>query len=232
MIEPSDWNHIPKSLRYVKAWASKYGVRGLTVYFERKPPLAKWASKDELVELRSAYETIVQRRDADAIAAWCLTIKSDHPANEVKEHVRGLLLLFERIGEYDLSPFNDGKVRFVSPDPPPFDWSVIPSHLEQWKPWLEKFEDLRTEHDLYEYVERANHIQLRELRSLKELIDRDRQALIDWCVANNVKGNPAKRAAFQAEWLFLLVDFAKSRLAEFRKVERERKARRQNTDRP
>jgi len=217
MPKASDWNQIPKSVRYVKPWATAYGIRGLTVYFGRKRPLAKWATEDELVELRTAYRTIAKRGDADAITAWCLSIQSDHPANEVKEHVRGLLLLFERLADYDLLPFNDGKVRYISPDPPPFDWSVLPSHLKQWKPWLQKFEGLRTEGDLHEYVQRATQSQLRELQALKKLIDREGQALRDWCASTDVKGNSAKHEAFQAGWLFLLEYFARSRIIKSRK---------------
>ena len=58
----------------------------------------------------------------------------------------------------------------------------------------------------------ASDEQLRELAMLKALLDRDRQLLIDWIKATNVDDNPAKYEAFQAGWLFLLVDFASSRL--------------------
>jgi hypothetical protein len=217
MPKASEWNQIPKRLRYLESWAAKYGIRGLTAYFCRHPPLSKWATNDELVDLRSAYEAIAKRGDADAITAWCLSIQSDHPANDVKEQVRGLLLLFERLADYDLPPFNDGKVRYISPDPPPLDWSILPAHLEQWKPWLKNFEGLRTESDFYEYAKQASQSQLRELRALKELIDREGQGLIDWCTANDVKDGPAENEAFQAGWLFLLVDFAKTRIRALRK---------------
>jgi hypothetical protein len=196
MLKAPDWNQLPKSLRYLRPWAAKYGIRGLTVYFGKRPPLAKWASKDELVELRTAYDTIAQRGDADAITAWCLSIKSSDPANEVKEHLRGLLLLFERLAEYELPPFADGEVRYVAPEPPAFDWSVLPSHLDAWKPWLKKFEAMRTEWELYEYVQQADASQLRELRELKDLIDRDGEVMRNWCDSSNVTGNPAEREAF------------------------------------
>jgi hypothetical protein len=35
--------------------------------------------------------------------------------------------------------------------------------------------------------------------------------LLKWCESNNKEESPFAREAFQAEWLFLLVDFAQSK---------------------
>lgn len=207
----SFWDHVPQTFQYLRVWASRYGLRGLTVYFGRQPPLEKLASRGELVELRAAYEIIAERGDAAAISAWCLSVRAGTAANEAKEHIRGLLLLFERLADRGLPPFTDGRVRFISPEPQPFDWSVLPAHLRQFEPWLKKFEEFG-EYDLYQYVQHANESQVRELAALKELLDHDNESLSEWCATNNRKGNPAKHEAFQAEWLFVLVDFAESRI--------------------
>lgn len=204
------WTHVPQMLHYLRKWACDYGLRGLTVYFGEQPPLSTLATPEELVELRTAYETIVRREDAPAISEWCLSAPAKAIANDAREHIRGLLLLFESLAERGLLPFTDGRVRFLSPDPQPFDWSVLPPHLRPWKPWLTKFEDLRTEHDLYEYVQNASDDQFQELLDLKGLLDRNDQALMEWCDTNSKKGDPAEREAFQAGWLFLLADFASS----------------------
>ena len=208
----SRWRHVPDAFQYVQAWASKFGLRGLTVYFGEQPPLEKLASPEELSELRAAYEEIASRNDAAAISAWCLSIRPQTPANEPKEHIRGLLLLFEKLSDRGLAPFSDGRVRFHGEEPRVFDWSVLPEHLREFEPWLKRFEALRMEHDCYLYAQDASDEQLRELAQLKALLDRDRQALIHWCESSNANGNPAKSEAFQARWLFLLVDFAEPRL--------------------
>jgi len=169
------------------------------------------ASKAELVELRTAYEAIATRGHGLAITQWCLSIPAKTPAREASEEVRGLLLLFERLAERDLSPFTDGRVRYVPPESPPLDWSKLPDSLREWLPWLKKFGE-SSEFELYEYVQDATEEQLRELATLKELMDRDGETLFAWCEANNIEGNPAEYEAFQAEWLYVLVDFAKSRM--------------------
>jgi hypothetical protein len=204
------WTYVPEKLQYLQNWASKYGLRGLTVSFGQAPPLP---SKAELVELGTAYETIARRGNVSAITQWCLSIDPQTPPIEAREEIRGLLLLFEQLGDRGLSPFLDGQVRFIPFDSPLFDWSVLPLALQEWEPWLKKFESLRTEHDLYEYVQNATLEQVRELAALKALIDRNGPSLLAWCEANNVRGNPAKHEAFQAEWLFILADLVKSREA-------------------
>jgi hypothetical protein len=210
---PSQWSDVPQAFQYLYPWASKFGLRGLTVYFGERPPLRKFASEAELIELSAAYETIARSGDVPAITAWCLSIPPEASANEAKEQIRGLLLLFERLADaYGLRPFTDGRVRYITPDLPPFDWSVLPPHLRHCEPWLRRFEGLRTEEDVFQYTQCASGEQLRELAALKQFLDGDGQPLLEWCEANNVKGNPAMREAFQGEWLFLLVDFAKSRI--------------------
>jgi hypothetical protein len=77
--------------------------------------------------------------------------------------------------------------------------------------WLRKFGE-SSEAELYEYVQAANEEQVRELATLKELLDRYGEPLAEWCQANFVDGNPGENEAFQAEWLFVLVDFAKARI--------------------
>ena len=207
----SIWKHLPDEFQYLQNWAAKFGMRGLTVYFGKQPPLKTLASKEELVELRTAYETIARREDAPRISQWCLSIRAETPEIEASEEVRGLLLLFERLADRGLSPFTDGRVRFVSPEPIPLDWGKLPVSLQGWLPWLRKFGE-SSEFELYEYVQAATEEQLRELAALKELLDRDGQPLADWCRANFVEGNPADNEAFQAEWLFVLVDFAQARM--------------------
>lgn len=207
----SIWKHLPAEFQYLQNWAARFGLRGLTVHFGQQPPLETLASKAELVELRTAYETIARREDGPGISQWCLSIRAETPENEAKEHVRGLLLLFERLADRGLSPFTDGRVRFVSPEPTPLDWGKLPVSLREWLPWLRKFGET-SEAELYEYVQAATEEQVRELAALKELLDRNGQPLAAWCQANFVKGNPARHQAFQAEWLFALVDFARARI--------------------
>ncbi len=205
------WQHLPVEFQYLQKWAARFGLRGLTVYFGKQPPLKTLASKEELVELRTAYETIARREDGSIISQWCHSIRTHTPETEAREHVRGLLLLFERLAERGLSPFTDGRVRFVYPEPIPLDWGKLPVSLRGWLPWLKKFGE-SSEFELYEYVQVATEEQVRELAALKELMDRDGETLFAWCRANNVEGNPAEDEAFQAEWLYVLVDFAKARI--------------------
>ena len=205
----NDWQLVPTEFHYLRPWADRFGLRGLTVHFGDQPPLSKLASPSELVELRQAYEVLAERDDALAISQWCWSIPAQTPAVEVREAIRGLLLLFERLSDRGLEPFTDGRVRYVYPEPREFDWSVLPPHLKEWQPWLEKFENLRTEGELYDYLVDASDEQLDELAELKQLFERDRTALAAWCEANNVTGNPVENEAFQAEWIFLLMDFAR-----------------------
>lgn len=203
--------HVPPTLQYFVPWAAKYGLRGLTVHFGQRPSREKLATDEELIELVTAYEVIAARGDGPTITAWCLSVMPGTAANEAKEHIRGLLLIFERLAEYGIRPFTDERVRFLRPDPPPFNWNLLPPTLREWEPWLSKFEGLRTEADLYSYVRYASEDQVRELAALKELLDERGESLLSWCEASNGIDNPASREAFQAEWLFLLVDFAGSR---------------------
>ena len=207
----SIWKHLPGEFQYLQKWAARFGLRGLTVYFGKQPPLKSLASKAELVELRTAYEAIARCEDGPKISQWCLSIRVGTPENEATEHVRGLLLLFERLADRGLSPFTDGRVRFVSPEPAPLDWGKLPVSLREWLPWLRKFGE-SSEAELYEYAQAATEEQVRELAALKELMDRDGETLFAWCRRNNVEGNPAEDEAFQAEWLYVLVDFAKARI--------------------
>ena len=210
------WRHVPKDLQYLRRWAARFGLRGLTVYFGQQPPLSTLASNDELAELELAYRKIASRGDAQRINRWCHSIRSGDAANEAKEQIRGLLLLFELLADRGLSPYSDGQVRFVSPQPPPFDWNVLPRHLSQWIPWLKMFEELRTENDFFQFAQNADVHQLRQLTSLDDLLRSDGHSLRAWCETNNIGGKPAANEAFQAEWLFLFVYFAKSRIAKRR----------------
>lgn len=205
------FSFLPDEFQYLQKWAAKFGLRGLTVYFGKQPPLKTLASKEDLVELRAAYEAIASRDDGPKITQWCLSIRAETPEVEAREKVRGLLLLFERLADRGLSPFTDGKVRYVPPDPNPLDWGKLPPSLQRWLPWLKKFGEF-SEAEHYEYVQAANEEQVRELAVLKQLLDRDGQPLFAWCQANFVDDNPAENEAFQAMWLPVLVDFAKEKI--------------------
>jgi hypothetical protein len=207
----SIWKHLPDEFQYLQKWAARFGLRGLTVHFGKQPPLEKLASNAELVELRTAYETIASREDGPRISQWCLSIRAETPEREASEEVRGLLLLFERLADRRLSPFTDGRARFVPPEPTPLDWSKLPVSLREWLPWLRKFGE-SSEFELYEYVQAASKEQLRELAALIDQLDRNGQPLAAWCQANFVDGNPAEDEAFQAEWLFVLAQFAKAKI--------------------
>lgn len=207
-----NWKEVPVAFYYLRPWAFVFGIRGLTVYFGEKPPLSHYVTDDEVADLSAAYETISRRGDADAITRWCLSVPPHSPATEAREQIRGLLLLFERLAEYGLSPFADGQVRFRTRLPRVFDWSVLPQHLRYWEPWLRKFESLRGEHQLLSYVRDADETRVRELAELCDLLSRNGEELSAWCELANTKGHPAEYEAFQAEWLFVLVDFFESRM--------------------
>src|SRR5690606_32192202 len=121
---------------YIRPWADRFGLRGLTGRFGHQPPLSKLASPSDLVVLRQAYEAIAERGDDLAISRWCRSVQAHTPAVEVRGSIFGLLTLFERLGERGLEPFTDGRVRYVYPEPQGFNWSVLPSHLKEWQPWL------------------------------------------------------------------------------------------------
>jgi hypothetical protein len=127
------WTHVPAELQYLRDWSIKFGLRGLTVYFGQQPPLKKLASEAELAELVVAYDTIAQRGGAFKISKWCLSTRPGMTAREASEQIRGLLLLFERFAERGISPFTDGRVRFISAPPTQFDWSVLPPDLRAWE---------------------------------------------------------------------------------------------------
>jgi hypothetical protein len=208
------WTNVPVRFLYLQNWASKYGLQGLTVNFGKLSPLATLVTIMEIPELRAAYEEIAKREDAPAISEWCLSVRPETPDYEAKERIRGLMLLFERLADRGIPPFIDGRVRFLHPEPREFDWAVLPSTLEHFKSWLTKYEGLRTEHDVYKYVQYANDAELRELADLKKLMDREGNVLLEWCESHIARGNTAEYEAFQAEWLFLLVDFYKPRFSE------------------
>jgi hypothetical protein len=201
-------NYLPAEFAYLRHWAEKFGVRGLTIY-NSPVPYTKYASDRELPELQIAYETIATRGDLPSIIKWCHSIESRTPANDAREAVRGLLLLFERLAEYELSPFADGRVRYIYPKEEPyvFNWDRLPAQFRHLIPWLQKFEHLRTEMQVYDYAADANEAQRRELLELRALLARDSDAFVDWCTSNDNAAHSPKREIFQAEWMFLLLDF-------------------------
>jgi hypothetical protein len=202
----SYWQHLPAKFSYLRSWAERFGLRGLTIY-NSPEPVNRYASEADLSELRDAYKVIAERNEVQDICAWCYTIESGAPATEVREHVRGLLLLFERLAGYGIEPFIDGRVRYAYPEGSiVFDWARLPNHLQHWTPWLKRFQDLQTEMQLYEFVDAANEDERNLLLELKEKVARDGDALRNWCELNDVKSGPARNEAFQAGWLFLLED--------------------------
>jgi hypothetical protein len=204
----TNWKHLPADLKYLQPWAAKFGVRGLTIY-NKAVPLAKYTKKSELAELREAYETIANK-DVDAIIAWCHSVETGSAANDAREEVRGLLLLFDRLAAYELAPFTEGRVRYRYPEEEPrvFDWTRLPAQFHYLIPWLKKFEHLRSELAVYNYAGDANAEQRRELVEFKKLLDRDNGAFADWCIATERVDHPAEWEIFQAGWMFLLVDFS------------------------
>lgn len=201
------WKHLPAELKYLQPWAEKFGVRGLTIY-NTPEPFTKYAIESELPELHEAYEAIAEQ-DVNAIIEWCHSIETGSPANDAREAVRGLLLLFERLAEYDLEPFIDGRVRYAYPQEEPiiFDWSRLPAQFQHLALWLKKYQHLNTEMAVYDYAADANEVERGELWEFKKLLEQDNFAFRDWCEANDVPGLPAKTEAFQAGWMFLMVHF-------------------------
>jgi hypothetical protein len=207
----SSWLCVPAEFQYLHDYAVKWGTRGLTVDFSAAD-LECRLSAAELLELSNVYKTIAAQGQNEAISTWCHSVKRGHLANEAKEQIRGLLLLFEKLGEADIQPFTDGDVRFLHAELKPFDWSRLPPRLSKWVPWLRRFETLRTEADLFRFLSTATKDQLSELVALNDALKNDGRALLEWCEANNKKSNPDEHEAFQAEWLFVLVDLANGRL--------------------
>ena len=102
----TSWKEFPTQFAYLQPWAEKFGVRGLTIY-NKVVPVSKHASRTELAELCEAYEAIAERGNIDELIEWCHSIETGTPANDAREAVRGLLLLFERLAEYDIQQTND-----------------------------------------------------------------------------------------------------------------------------
>jgi hypothetical protein len=202
----SSWQQVPIVFHYLRPSAEKFGLRGLTGYFVPKP-LETYVFDSELPELAEAYEAVAARSHSVAISNWCRSVDAGSPAFETKEKIRGLLVMFERLAEYALKPFSDERVRYIYPPKRVFDWSLLPASLQTWQSWLKKFEDLTTEWETYSYVQSATDDQRRELAILKALVDREGEALRTWCEDHSGNDDPAGPEAFQAEWLFLLVDF-------------------------
>jgi hypothetical protein len=204
----TSWKELPTQFAYLQPWAEKFGVRGLTIY-NKVVPVSKYASRTELAELCEAYEAIAERGNIDELIEWCHSIETGTPANDAREAVRGLLLHFERLAEYDIQPFTDGQVRYVDPheEPYTFDWTRLPAEFQHLIPWLNKFEHLRSEIAVYEYAAGANEQQRVELLDFKALLARNDGAFAIWCIANDKDTHPAKWEIFQAGWMFLLVDF-------------------------
>lgn len=213
----ASWERVPPKFQYLRSWAMKYGMRGLTVHFGSPQQQEDLASEEELNELTTAYLAISARGDSLAISEWCRSVPRETILNEPREQIRGLLLVFEKLGDCNVVPFNDEKVRYVYPEREVFDWSVLPPQLGEFESWLRRFEELRTEHDLYEYVEHASHLELLELAELSDLLKEDRELLLEWCEANDRVEKPAGKEAFQAGWLFLLVHFARPKIDELRR---------------
>lgn len=211
-LYPTYWSNVPADFQFIYPWAKKFGLRGLTVHFGDELAEIRTLTPSDIAELHSAYDAIASQADVSQLNTWCLSDAAASTANEAKEHIRGLLLLFERLAEAGIAPFTDGRVRFIRPPEKPFDWTVLPSHLGKFEGWLRKFESLGTEHELYEYVQNATQQQLDELAQLRELLNRDGESLREWCEAHNKKSDPAEYEAFQAEWLFLLVYFAETKI--------------------
>jgi hypothetical protein len=208
------WSLLPREFQYLADAARKYGIRGLTI-FHRKRQLSEFANDDELAELREVYNAIDAREDSLPISKWCMSIALNSPVHDVSECVRGLLLLFDQLADIGVHPFSERRVTFVDlTTPRVFDWSVLPHELDSWRPWLVKYQDLRSEWEMCEFLNDVTEEQKCDLQKLHQLVETDGDRLRDWCSANDVPGNPAEYEAFQAEWLFVL-DYLANESPEF-----------------
>jgi hypothetical protein len=89
-----------------------------------------------------------------------------------------------------------------------FDWNRLPPEFHHLIPWLKKFEHLQSEIAVYEFAAAATPEQSLELAEFRELLNEQENSFAGWCEANDRAGNVAAEEAFQAGWMFLLVDFA------------------------
>ena len=197
------WTSVPPELWYLRPYVEKYGLLGRTVY--RDDPLHRRSlSKKDVNRLKDAFILIEKRGDFERINQWCDSIEPMTDEIEIADPMRGLLMLFDRFGEAGHEPFR--RVKAVPKEVRrTFDWSKIPANLSEFVPFLKRYEDLRSENDIWDYLDAVDLNQRREIHSLRRLIKNRGDDLRLW-IKEHYDSDPE---AFQAGWLFLIEDFEK-----------------------
>ena len=197
------WASVPPEMRYLRPYVDKYGLLGRTVY--RDDPLhSRSLSNRDIERLREAFLLIEQRKDFERIRQWCHSIEPMTDDVEITDPMIGLLILFDRFGEAGHEPFR--RVKAIPEEPSPkFDWSKIPESLRDFVPYLKQYECLRSEEDIWIYLESASSVQRKEIHSLRTLLKIRGDDLRTWMK----EYYDSDREAFQAGWLFLIEDFEK-----------------------
>ena len=152
------------------------------------------------------YSEIATTGKTDQIIDYWQAPSDSQEEGDAKEHVRGLFLVFEQLAESGCEPFNDGRIRYPQSHFSSVDWRRLPAHLGEWIPLIQRYQQLVTEWDVYQYIQHASREQRYEMAALCKGIREHGDSLRAWCVENFNTESPFFVEAARLSTLFVLFD--------------------------
>jgi hypothetical protein len=156
---------------YLREAVKKYGQLYFVSQFEE---FIDGASHRQLAELASSYLEIARREDSAPLNDWIKRCQSDVRKTTSKEkrfaNAAGqLLILFDKLANRNISPFNSRQVVYV-PEVPRPDWSHVPERLQYLVPLAQKYGRFVSEASMLDFLQRAEPEEMEELARAAEQI--------------------------------------------------------------
>lgn len=153
--------------------------------------------KKAIEPLRKLYEEIDQKGHAITISKW-LDAQNDNensPADTTWS-ITGLMVLFEQLGELNIVPFNDGKVRLITFEEER-DWTKLPALLQYLVEPAEKYGKIQFEIQIFEFLDnRMTPEEKLELQALSVRWKQDCKSINKWLDEFNITNNPEARLVY------------------------------------
>jgi hypothetical protein len=130
------------------------------------------ASREQLADLRRAYEEIDKRNDAYRLSRWIDRAMFPEEGVSYKERrfaqqVGQLLGLFKWFAEKGVSPFSSSAVNYIERFKKP-NWENVPEELRYLVPLAEEYGVHRSELDMIDFLESAREGELDQLSAAAE----------------------------------------------------------------
>lgn len=194
---------------YLAAVAERYGVDWLQV----TDPLHRGRDSTSVVEgltaadlgeLAATYREILRREDAPRISKWLRETRKDRSRDHRKLWL--LFVLFERLGERDLPPFNDGRAKLEEEPRPKLDWTKVPQSLQSLAPAAERYGDLRSDVTIDKFLENLDQAQIDRLVAVRGLCKKLEKKI--WKYIDSHPIDQCQESA-QLYWLMTFLDDGK-----------------------